>query len=158
MADEPADLNGAAFRWACDRSNSRARVGGHSDAVDDQTAASFLLIRAHARILVEARPSPTLRPPHQACLDGVQVDILYLLAVFLHRAQGAVKKSGLPELPLCTSAPVDGADRTLLHRFDGQRDRGRVNRRADAMPVVGEKNPGRQVELMQRPRCVESSR
>ena len=31
------------------------RSGGHSHAVDDQTAASFLLIGAQVRILVEAR-------------------------------------------------------------------------------------------------------
>jgi hypothetical protein len=50
-------------------------------AVDDQSAALSLFVRAHARILVEARPSPILGVGDQPSAHGIEVDVFTLNTV-----------------------------------------------------------------------------
>ena len=54
-ADRPDLIGGPRlFGVVVGRSNSRTRIGGHSHAVEDQTAASLLFLGAHAGIFVVA--------------------------------------------------------------------------------------------------------
>jgi len=146
------------FRRVTGRSNSRARVGRYPDTVHDQTATFLSLLGADTGVLAVARPSPIFRAAGQPGPDRVKVDVLDLLVVFLDGAQGAVEEPGLPPRVARTTASVvrgffkrrtadrkNGGPRYGLH---GQRDRGRMQRRANRVPVVREEDPSRQVERM----------
>jgi hypothetical protein len=146
-------LKAKAWWW----SKSGAGIGGDSHTVDGQGAGFQLFLRTHARILVEARASPIPGVTDQPRAHRIQVNVSNLLVIFLHRAQGAIEKARLLQFSLCAPAPVNSRHRTLLHAFNDLRNRRRVPRRGDAMPVVGEKNPGRQIERVQRAGTVESA-
>jgi len=55
-----------------------AGIGGDSQAVDGQSAALQLFLRAHARILVEARPSPILGVANQSCAHRIEAKVFNL--------------------------------------------------------------------------------
>ena len=61
---------------ACGQSNSRFWIGRHSHAVDGQTTAAFLLIRADARIFVHATPPPILGRTNEPGDGRFHVNIL----------------------------------------------------------------------------------
>ena len=139
-------------------SDSRPGIGGHSHAVNDEAAVPLLLCGTHARILVVARPSPILGASDQARPDRIQMNVIDLLVVLGDCAQGAIEKAWLPELALRAPARIDAAHRTLLNRLDGQRNRQGITGRADAMPMIGEKDPGREIERVERPCPMEGTR
>ena len=53
VARTTAFVVGGFFGPVMERPNSRAQIGGHSHAVDDQTAACVLFVSAQAGVLVE---------------------------------------------------------------------------------------------------------
>jgi len=53
------------FGPVVERSNSCARIGGHSHAVDGRTAAFVLFVGDHAGVFVATRPSPIFRAADQ---------------------------------------------------------------------------------------------
>jgi hypothetical protein len=57
-------------------------------AAAGQSTASLLFRRTHAGVFVHAGPSPVLGSRHNSGFYRVQVNVLHLLVVFLHRAQG----------------------------------------------------------------------
>jgi len=134
------------------------RIAWDSHAVDVQSAASLLFYRTHARVFVVAGPFLILWAGDQSGLPRVHVNVLDLLIVFFHRAQGTVEKSRLPKLALRSSAPIDGAHRTLLHRLHSRANRHRVHRCANGVPMIEKKNPGGQIKAVQRSASVESPR
>ena len=67
------------------------------------------------------------------------------------------KKRGCHISPPGAAVLVNASHRTLLHALNDLRDCRRVARRDDAMPVVGEENPGRQIERVPRAGTVESA-
>ncbi len=138
-------------------SNSRPGIGGHSHAVDDEAAVPLLLFATPTRILVEARPSPILGASDQACPERVHTNVIDLLIVLGDAAQGAIEEAWLPEFALRAPALIDAAHRTLLNRLDGQRNRHGIDWGADAMPMIREKHPGREVERVQRPCPMEGA-
>jgi hypothetical protein len=108
-----------------------------------------------SRILPHARPRPIFRPPDQPRLDRIQVDILNFVVIFLHGAQGTVKEPRLPQFAPFTAPAIDEDGRADFDGFHDLRNRERKDGRADGMPVVGKKNPGRQIEWMLPPRPVQ---
>ena len=139
-------------------SNAGSGMEGRVDAVDDQAASPVLLFRRHAGVLAEARPRPVFGLPNPSRPDGVQVEVLDGFVVFLHRAQSAVEKASLPQFARRHPATVDGHHGALFGGFDDQRNRHRILRRADGVPVIGKKHPGCQIEWMPPPRPVKGSR
>jgi hypothetical protein len=97
------------FGLSMGRSNSYARIGGHPDAVNDQTAPSLLFLGAHAGVFAVTRPSPIFRAADQTGPHRVKVNVLDLFFVFLDAAQGAVEEPGLPQFPVRAPALVDRA-------------------------------------------------
>src|SRR5262249_4241012 len=100
--------------------NSCSRLGGHHDAVNTQATALLLLFRAYAGMLVHACPPPVLGTGRQARLDRIEVEVLDLLAVFFHGAQGTVEKARLPQLARFGAPAVDQNHRAGLDGFHYQ--------------------------------------
>jgi hypothetical protein len=86
------------------------------------------------------------------------MNVIDLLVVLGDGAQGAVKKAWLPELALRAPARIDAAHRTLLNRLDGQRNRQGKKGRADGVPMIGEQDPGREIERVERLCPMEGTR
>ena len=57
------------------QSKPGAGIGGDCRAVDGQSAALPLFLRTHARILVEARPSPILGATNASCAHRIEVNV-----------------------------------------------------------------------------------
>ena len=59
------------------------------------------------RVVVDARPSPILGLICEPGLHRIRVDVVHLVVVLLHRAQGAIEKSALEKYATCPSFAVD---------------------------------------------------
>jgi REP element-mobilizing transposase RayT len=119
-------------------------------------AGGFILNRS--RIFPHARSEPVFRPLNEPCLDRVQVNALDFIVVFLHGAQGTVKESRLPQFAALGAPAIDEDGRADPGGFHDLRNGERIDGSADGVPVVGKKNPGRQIKRMLPPRAVQGER
>ena len=71
------------FGLVMERSNSCARMGGHSEADDKHTAAFVLFVGAHAGVFVLTRPSAIFRAADETGPHRVKLYVVDLFAVFL---------------------------------------------------------------------------
>src|SRR5690242_1880086 len=94
----------------------------------------------------------------QARLNRIQVNVLDFIVVFLHGAQGTVGKSRLPQFAAFGAPAIDEDGRADLGGFHDLRNGERIDGPADGVPVVGKKNPGRQIKRMPPPRPVQGER
>lgn len=78
------------------------------------------------------------------------------VVIFPHRAERAIKEARLPERTFVHPVLVDGYHGTLLNGLDGERNRHRISRRANRVPVIGKRHLGRQEEGLQDASPVES--
>ncbi len=78
-------------------SNARVLIGGQRHAVDGETARGRRRPGNAARVVMNARPRPILWTARQPRLHRVHVNMLHLLVVLLHRAQGTIKEARLPQ-------------------------------------------------------------
>ena len=78
--------------------NARMHIEGKRNAIDAQSAEPFLVLRANPREFPPARPLPVLGVLHQPPAYRVQMNVLDLLVILPHGAQGAVEKAFLPKL------------------------------------------------------------
>ena len=99
-----------------------------------------------------------MRTTHPTCFDRMEVKVSDLLVVFFHGAQGRVEKASLPPFAGLLPSPVHQDHCTGLEGFHDVRDRQRIPRGAEGMPVIGKRDPGGQKEGRHRPHSVEGER
>jgi len=81
--------------------------------------------------------------------------ILKGLLIFLDRTDCAIEKARLPQFSLGAAVLVSARQRTLPHGLDHLRNRLRARWGSYIFPMVGEKNPSRQIETVQGASSVE---